>query len=1363
MPISTDLNVYPYNDDYDQSKGYYKMLFQPSVSVQARELNQLQTMLQKQVERFGDNIFKQGTIVAGCNFVFYPAYNYVKILDNEIDGTTSSVSKYYNTVATCDSTGLSAKIVNYKDGFESADPDLKTLYIQYTNSGDTNDLEAFTAGDTLTCRDLNNSIWNIKINNGGSGFSNTDSMIFTPQLIVNVASGTFANGDSIINNLGANTTIVGIDTTTYAAKQQVILKVRPRTTDLASLTSTSNNWVMDVGQSVTNQSNTVTARIEGLIGSGARGRIITDGVGKVVTVAILARGQQYTIPPYASIKSVNNTTGLASLDLAAQNYVGQVRVASTSSAVGNGYAFSVSEGVVYQKGYFLRVSPQTIVVDKYSQTPNAVSVGFHTDEAIVDYNVDPSLRDPVNNTANNGAPGANRLQLIPELTIQDTATADSNADFFTIVSWSEGNPYRQNQYTVYNKIDDEMAVRTSEESGDYVVDSFLMSTRSPIDPNYEGNTYSVILDPGTAYIAGKRVQTLTNYTIDVTKALETQVTNNHAINLNYGNYVYLNNLGGVFQYNTGDTVDLYSSAKGFLSTISLVSSGNTAPVGTKIGTARIRSLVLASGIPGAVETTYRLYIFNVNMVSGKNFRDVKSVYYNGAQSKGIADIVLEADATTNSNISIIHEPNTSQMLFSTGVESLKNANNISYIYRTLDQARSVANTGLAVKSIASNPNEYFPYTGQLTDAQMTELYVVPTSVDLVASANVSGTVSVNTTSTQISGSGTSFLSDLRAGDYVYAYANTTAFQVKRIVSVVNNIVAIMDTPASFANTTAGLARTYPANVPVPFGYRTGLSANVDVNQNILTLNFGTTFGSVTSANVAIGVNIRRSSVTQVTKTPNRIKYTKICTSNNVAGTTGPWCLGVADIFRLRGVYIGDINVSNTLPNAISSFYVDHNQNPDFLDLGYLYLSPKAPVALTSNTYMLVEYDYFTTSGVGVADAISYVSANTAQRTLVDSQPLANLTSTVNSFEISELYNDAGVEFDLLNQFDFRPVTQTTGVPSNTPAGAPLNPLEIISFGNTSSQANDLKFPLPGTPFLCNIEEFLGRTDSVILSSEGNFEVLPGKASANPNKRYSPVVPPSSMKLTDLSVPAYPQLPIVRSTTLNTILNTFVMNGRYLKIREERQAISKPRSQAGSVFNVPKVYTMADIGHLDRRLTDVEYYVSLNMLQSNVASQVIPSSVSPSLDRFKFGFFADDLTTYAFSDRENPTYAAYIEDNAAVPEKLTWDVYFNNTIGGADYIDFCIVSQDNATWADTLGPVCILQYVTYNVQVINGQYYLNVPQITDYIQDVADAPAAPPATQTQIEAPAWTGGDYNAVHGQYAGSDPRNFFPLYYGY
>ena len=81
MPIQTDLSGSPYFDNFDESKNFHKILFRPSVAVQTREINQIQSIFQNQLERFGDNIYKQGTIISGCNFSYHPTVPYVKIMD----------------------------------------------------------------------------------------------------------------------------------------------------------------------------------------------------------------------------------------------------------------------------------------------------------------------------------------------------------------------------------------------------------------------------------------------------------------------------------------------------------------------------------------------------------------------------------------------------------------------------------------------------------------------------------------------------------------------------------------------------------------------------------------------------------------------------------------------------------------------------------------------------------------------------------------------------------------------------------------------------------------------------------------------------------------------------------------------------------------------------------------------------------------------------------------------------------------------------------------------------------------------------------------------------------------------------------
>ena len=109
MPINKNLNIAPYFDDFNIEKQFYKILFKPAYAVQARELTQLQTILQNQVEQFGDNIYQEGSIVKGCNFTSLDGLQYVKltnsipdpeayipvIQDEVISGTTKSIETKY--------------------------------------------------------------------------------------------------------------------------------------------------------------------------------------------------------------------------------------------------------------------------------------------------------------------------------------------------------------------------------------------------------------------------------------------------------------------------------------------------------------------------------------------------------------------------------------------------------------------------------------------------------------------------------------------------------------------------------------------------------------------------------------------------------------------------------------------------------------------------------------------------------------------------------------------------------------------------------------------------------------------------------------------------------------------------------------------------------------------------------------------------------------------------------------------------------------------------------------------------------------------------------------------------------------------
>ena len=63
MAQKTDLNVSPYYGDFDDTDNFHRTLFRPGFAIQARELTQLQSTLQNQIEKHGSHVFKEGAMV----------------------------------------------------------------------------------------------------------------------------------------------------------------------------------------------------------------------------------------------------------------------------------------------------------------------------------------------------------------------------------------------------------------------------------------------------------------------------------------------------------------------------------------------------------------------------------------------------------------------------------------------------------------------------------------------------------------------------------------------------------------------------------------------------------------------------------------------------------------------------------------------------------------------------------------------------------------------------------------------------------------------------------------------------------------------------------------------------------------------------------------------------------------------------------------------------------------------------------------------------------------------------------------------------------------------------------------------------
>ena len=174
----------------------------------------------------------------------------------------------------------------------------------------------------------------------------------------------------------------------------------------------------------------------------------------------------------------------------------------------------------------------------------------------------------------------------------------------------------------------------------------------------------------------------------------------------------------------------------------------------------------------------------------------------------------------------------------------------------------------------------------------------------------------------------SFVNDLRVGDFIKV-ANTIASEVFSVTSISNNTSATVRA-APLAVSTGNVVVFFPAYRPLNFSSRTSRAITLSSNSTVLSADLGVAL--VGSNTVSASYKVRNTASGQVTKSVYRDCYVKLRLSDNVGGNTGPWCLGVPDVIRLKNVYVGDSTVNTSSADVTKNFYVDANQNDDFYNL-----------------------------------------------------------------------------------------------------------------------------------------------------------------------------------------------------------------------------------------------------------------------------------------------------------------------------------------------------------------------------------------------------------------------------------------------
>lgn len=138
MSLSTlrSFSKFPYFDDFDQNKNFHRILFVPARSVQTRELNQMQTILQDQIASLSDYIIADKSSVIGAKATYNKKMAYLKLAFG-INGTSPFNNSLESYIGATFTAGTSADAVEGKILFvvPPVDSDPPTLYVQYTKAG----------------------------------------------------------------------------------------------------------------------------------------------------------------------------------------------------------------------------------------------------------------------------------------------------------------------------------------------------------------------------------------------------------------------------------------------------------------------------------------------------------------------------------------------------------------------------------------------------------------------------------------------------------------------------------------------------------------------------------------------------------------------------------------------------------------------------------------------------------------------------------------------------------------------------------------------------------------------------------------------------------------------------------------------------------------------------------------------------------------------------------------------------------------------------------------------------------------------------------------------------------------------------
>ena len=1182
MPSPTDFNLSPYYDDFSEGKSFHRILFRPAFAVQARELTQSQTILQNQIEKMGNHIFESGAQMIPGEITYDLLYYSVKL--TSFTGT-STLSDFNGLTLVGQTSAVEAKIVGV-DVATSTDPN--TLYVKYTKTGVGNATTDFVAGETM---------------------------------------------------------------------------------------------------------------------------------------------------------------------VAVHGTLGNLTAVCTTSQIGS--AASVAAGTYYINGYAVNVDKQTIVLDKYTNAPS-YRIGLSVAESFVTPNNDASLVDNAQGSSNANAPGAHRFKIALTLSkLALTSVEDSN--FIELLRLSNGALQNIVRSTDYAILEDTLARRTSDESGDYTVRPFDLDIREHLSSGDNRGIYTsgnggdatklaLGLSPGKAYVKGYEIDKVGTEFVAIDKARTFGTENGFPTKFDVGNFVNVSNVYGSPDVNfiTGET-EAFKKLELKLASPSYTAgtiTGNNHNLILDVGRAKSKGFEFNANTTGAISssiaytpsssTIFKHYLFDIEMFSHigitTNTAFTTGEKLTGSTSSATA-IVESVSSGTTATIASSTAANPVVITMAadldikngdaikiTSVTTQTELNDNTYYVRQKiggtakrdfelvdssgtgvdGSAHTGAGTGGSIatgKVVVSNVQGEFTAGETITGGTSSNTAVVKASVlgnkgftsygssdvkeitmagsptytaqtelssTYVDNQLLSGSISISCGGQEVIGFSTKFDTELKVGDSLQ-FADTggtiTTREVLEIKTSSSLTLASVIGGTAVSNSIAirrraklqgGDKNIAVFNLPYSIVKTLKTTANSGIADTSLTVRKSFVGTLTSTGDITITANTGETFVAQSETDYSVTIMTKGGSSSagNVGdklSTTGNQHEGDA-CFALSGSPVGrtltldfganhqghKVKIIGTLSksaqnektktltsNATTAITAQADCEANVIGLG------KADIYSIASVHMAADFSTAaTTSDTDITSRFTldngqrdnYYDIGRLKRVEGSLNPTGRLLITFNYFShgngdffsvdsysgqidyenIPSYSSDTtGDEYKLSDVLDFRPrvddaSTIDAGQQNRSYDGTGASTIDVVKFG---------------TNVTTDHEFYKGRIDKLFLTREGEFKVLTGAPDTKPQE---PDRIDNAMHLYTITLPAY-------NLSTEDVVFEMVDNRRY---------------------------TMRDIGAIEKKISRVEYYTQLSLLET--AAQSLQIQDADGFDRFKNGIIVDNFKGHGIGEVTNGDYRCSID-------------------------------------------------------------------------------------------------------------------------